>query len=390
MNDLKTVFQEASGKGFNAYSKGVFNQLSRCHTAEMGYHRLKCDDQNCGKVQYQYHSCGDRHCPNCGGLKREQWIENRMSELLPTPYYHLVFTLPHELNPLIIRNRKLLFKLLFDAASQTIMNHSRMPNYLGADCGITMVLHTWGQQLNFHPHVHCIVTGGGFDGHKWVDAKRVKDNFLFPEQSLSNMYKAIFLKKIKKIDLETQGLDFGNIINEVNKKSWNVFAKAPFGGPSQVVEYLGRYSHKIAITQHRIVSVTDTHVNFRYKDYADEDKTKILTLTRSEFLRRFEMHILPKRFTKIRHYGFLQNHGKRTRLEQIRQYLKLKPLPEVIKIPVAIRMLEKYGKDIFKCPCCTHGRLRIINTVRCFITKTQEIKAIEKVINAKNKASPFE
>jgi hypothetical protein len=204
------------------------------------------------------------------------------------------------------------------------------------------------------------------------------------------MYKAIFLKKIKKIDLETQGLDFGNIINEVNKKSWNVFAKAPFGGPSQVVEYLGRYSHKIAITQHRIVSVTDTHVNFRYKDYADEDKTKTLTLTREEFLRRFEMHILPKRFTKIRHYGFLQNHGKRTRLEQIRQYLKLKPLPEVIKIPVAIRMLEKYGKDIFKCPCCTHGRLRIINTVRCFITKTQEIKAIEKVINAKNKASPFE
>jgi hypothetical protein len=219
-----------------------------------------------------------------------------------------------------------------------------------ADCGITMILHTWGQQLNFHPHVHCIVTGGGFDGKKWVEAKRAKDNFLFPEKSLSKMYKAIFLKELQKMELQTQGLDLGKIVNEVDKKGWNVHAKAPFGGPSQVVEYLGRYSHKIAITKHRIVSVTDTHVNFRYKDYADGDKTKLLSLSREEFLRRFEMHILPKRFTKIRHYGFMQNHGKRSRLQQIRQYLQLTALPKIVQLPVAIRMLEKYGKDIFKCP----------------------------------------
>lgn len=389
MNDLQKVFQQASAKGFNEYSKGVFDQLSRCHTAKMGYHRLKCDAQKCRKEQFLYHSCGNRHCPNCGGLKREQWIDNRMSELLPTPYYHLVFTLPHELNPLIIRNRKALFQLLFDAASQTIINHGRMPNYLGADCGITMVLHTWGQQLNFHPHVHCIVTGGGFNGQKWVQAKRIKDNFLFPEPSLSKMYKAIFLKRIQKMQLQTQGLDLGKIVNEVDKKRWNVYAKAPFGGPSQVVEYLGRYSHKIAITKHRIVSVTDTHVNFRYKDYADGDKIKLLSLSREHFLRCFEMHILPKRFTKIRHYGFMQNHGKRTRLEQIRKCLKLPSIVQIVQLPVAIRMLEKYGKDIFKCPCCTHGRLRIVNTVRYFKTKTQEIKEIDKIINVKNKASPF-
>jgi hypothetical protein len=187
----------------------------------------------------------------------------------------------------------------------------------------------------------------------------------------------------------SQGLDLGKIVNEVDKKRWNVYAKASFGGPSQVVEYLGRYSYKIAITKHRIVSVTDTHVNFRYKDYADGDKTKLLSLSREHFLRRFEMHILPKRFTKIRHYGFMQNHGKRTRLEQIRQSLKIAPMPNSVKIPVAIRMLEKYGKDIFKCPCCTHGRLRIVNTVRYFKTKTQDIKEIQKMINAKNKASPF-
>jgi len=388
MNDLQKVFLEAGTKGFNAYSKAVFDQLSRCHTARMGYHRLRCDDPKCRKEQYQYHSCGNRHCPNCGGLKREQWIDNRTRELLPTPYYHLVFTLPHELNPLIIRNRKALFQLLFDAASQTIINHGRMKNYLGADCGITMILHTWGQDLSFHPHVHCIVTGGGFDGNNWVEAQRKKNNFLFPEKSLSKMYKAIFLTKITKMNLETQDLDLANICNEISKKRWNVYAKAPFGGPSQVVEYLGRYTHKIAITKHRIVALSDTHLTFRYKDYADDSKTKTMMLLRREFLRRFEMHILPKRFTKIRHYGFLQNHGKRARLQQIRQCMQLSPMPEIVKLPVAIRMLEKYGKDIFKCPCCPRGRLQIVNTVRYFKTKTQDIKEIQRIIKARNKSSP--
>jgi Putative transposase/Transposase zinc-binding domain len=388
MNDLQKVFQQASALDFNGYSKAVFDQLSRCHTAKMGYHRLKCDAENCQKEQFQYHSCGNRHCPNCGGLKREEWIENRMRELLPTPYYHLVFTLPHELNPVIMGNRKALFKLLFEAASETILNHSKMPEYLGADCGITMILHTWGQKLDFHPHVHCIVTGGGFDGEKWVEAKRKNNNFLFPETSMSRMYKAIFLKKIQKMSLQTHGLDFGNIINEVDKKRWNVFAKAPFGGPAQVVEYLGRYSHKIAITKHRIISITDTQVFFRYKDYADGDKTKVMSLTREAFLRRFETHILPKQFTKIRHFGFMQNHGKQARLQKIRQCLNLSPVTQIVQIPVAIKMLEKYGTDIFKCPCCAHGRLKIINTVRYFKTQTQEIKEIMGIVNAKNKASP--
>ena len=354
----------------------------------MGYHRLRCDDHHCGKEQYQYHSCGNRHCPNCGGLKREQWIEKRTNELLPTPYYHLVFTLPHEFNALILGNRKALFTLLFNAASQTIINHSSMKNYLGAACGITMVLHTWGQDLSFHPHVHCIVTGGGFDGHHWVQPKRKKDNFLFPESSLSSMYKAIFIKKMKDLPLEKQGIDVELLLNDVSKKRWNVYAKATFGGPSQVVEYLGRYTHKIAITKHRIVAVSATHISFRYKDYADGHKTKTMSLSRGEFLRRFEMHILPKRFTKIRHYGFLQNHGKQTRLAQIRHCLQLSPMPAMVKIPVAIRMLEKYGKDIFKCPCCAQGRLQIVNTVRYFKTKTQDMNEIQSIINARNKASP--
>lgn len=167
-----------------------------------------------------------------------------------------------------------------------------------------------------------------------------------------------------------------------------MFAKAPFGGPSQVVEYLGRYSHKIAITKHRIVSITDSQVVFRYKDYADGDKTKVLFLTREEFLRRFETHILPKGFTKIRHFGFMQNHGKMERLQKIRKCLNLSPVTQIVQIPVAIKMLEKFGTDIFKCPCCAHGRLKIINTVRYFKTQTQEIKEMMRLVNAKNKASP--
>jgi len=232
-----------------------------------------------------------------------------------------------------------------------------MKNYLACNCGITMVLHTWGQDLNFHPHVHCIVTGRGFDGNHCIEAKRNKNNFLFPETSLSKMYHAIFLAKIQEMTLETQGLDFGSIVNKEDKKRWNVYAKAPFGGPSQVVEYLGRYTHKIAITKHWVLRVNESHIVFRHKDYADGNAIKTMQLTRTEFLRRFEMHILPKGFTKICHYGFLQNHGKRERLTKIREAMKLSTLPDPVKIPVAIRMLEKYGKDIFKCPCCPNGRM---------------------------------
>lgn len=387
MIDFQSIFSDASVAQFNDFSKSVLDKLSRCHTAKMGVHRLRCDDQSCGKEQYQFHNCGNRNCPNCGGLKKEEWIENRMQELLPTPYYHLVFTLPHELNGLVLGNRKLLFKLLFDAASQSILNHSKKEEFLGANCGITMILHTWGQDLSFHPHVHCIVTGGGFDGEKWVEAKRKSNRFLFPETSLQNEFKDIFLKQITILPINKQGIDVEKLANDLHKKRWNVYAKAPFGGPAQVVSYLGRYTHKIGITKHRIIDLTPQTISFTYKDYADGNKQKRMTLSRVELLRRFEQHILPKRFTKIRHYGFLQNHGKRMRLQRIRQSLDLCELPVAIKIPAAIRMLEKYGKDIYKCPCCEKGRLVLVSSVRYYQSKTQEMLEIEAVL-LRNKASP--
>lgn len=297
-------------------------------------------------------------------MKRDAWIEGRMDELLPTAYYHIVFTLPHELNPVFMGNRAKLFDLLFLAASQTLLKHAKMPEYLGAEPGITMVLHTWGQDLSFHPHVHCIVSAGGYDGQRWVDAKRKNNRFLFPQKSMANMFKAIFMEGLEKDSSLSWIGSKNNVLEAIRFKKWNVYAKAPFGSPDRVVEYLGRYTHKIAITRHRILEVNATHIKFRYKDYADGSKTKQMWLTHQEFLRRFEQHVLPKRFVKIRHFGYLRLQKKTERLALIRSSLNMQPAKPKVIIPFQIRMFEKYGRDIHKCPCCEHGRMETIFDTR--------------------------
>lgn len=360
--ELQQVFGQASSLPFNTYSKQVFTKLHQCHTAAIGVHTYKCSNPGCNNLHHQYHSCGNRHCPNCGGLKKEQWIENLTADLLPTAYYHVVFTLPHRLHPIILGNRKEMFKLLFDSASQTLLQFAQDAKYLGAKCSITSILHTWGQQLSFHPHIHCIVSGGGVnDDDKWVNAKRKNDKFLFPVKALRPVYKAIFLKGlrflIQKNQLQINGINTDKLIKEAGYKKWKVYAKSPFGNVASVVEYLGRYTHKIAITAHRIISISEDSVRFKYKDYNDGDKQKEMTLSIAEFLRRFELHILPKQFVKIRHYGLLQNHGKTKRLNVIRQQLNLGLLPPKVQVPVSQRILEKYGKDITLCPKCNKGKL---------------------------------
>lgn len=358
---FQDLFKDEAIGGMNAYSRGVFQQLSQCHTAALGWHFYQCDEPLCGQGKPQYHSCGNRHCPHCGSLKREAWVEERTNQLLPTAYYHVVFTLPHELNGLILGNRQALFRLLFESASETLLKYAANPVFVGGQVGITMVLHTWGQDLSFHPHLHCIVSGGGYADGQWIAAKRAKNNFIFPLAGLRKMYKALFLDKLRAATtLRTAGIDLGQLIGQIGHKPWNVYAKAPFGGPAQVVEYLGRYSHKIAITAHRILEVSHKEVRFRYQDYADGHQQKQMTLSRAEFLRRFEQHILPKGFVKIRHYGYLQNRHKHTRLNQIRKSLQLEPLKAVVQTPVAIRMLIKYGQDILKCPGCETGRLVLV------------------------------
>lgn len=370
------IFTHPEVKTFNGYSQAVLIRLSRCHTAEIGVHQYRCTNESCSHVHYQYHSCGNRHCPNCGGTKREQWVEDRMGELLPTTYFHIVFTLPHELRALSMGNRKLLFGLLFKSAQHTLLTLAKDDRYIGAVPGIVSILHTNGQDLSFHPHVHCIVSGGGIlpslagegPGVRWIKEKRSNGKFLFPRRAMEKMYKGYFLSQLRKY-ISTGELKYEdrealeNIVSTVGKKKWNVYAKAPFGGPAQIVEYLGRYTHKVAITAHRIISIDDENISFRYKDYADGNKQKVMTLSHAEFLRRFEQHILPRGLVKIRHSGYLHSKDKMKRIAEMCKQLQLpEPMPRVA-IPATVRLQLQTGKDVTVCPVCGNGKLQLVRTM---------------------------
>jgi hypothetical protein len=370
------VFKSAAKNCQNPYSKSVFKQLSQCHTAQGGMHRLRCNDPDCGHEHYQYHNCGNRHCPNCGGMRRQQWLEDKTAELLPTAYYHVVFTLPHELNALIMGNRKLLFALLFEAAGYTLLSLAKDKKWIGATPGIISILHTWGQDLSFHPHVHCIVSGGGIvedkDGMRWQNSKRKNNTFLFPKPVLQKVFKAYYLKRIRKMlrNNEIQTTDkekVEKLLHEIGFKRWNVYAKRPLGGPLQVLEYLGRYTHKVAITAHRIraINPSQSTISFAYKNYRNRNtcqEQQEMTLSITEFARRFEQHILPKGFVKIRHYGYLRNHKRSQRLRALFALLQLPPPPPKVQIPAAQRMLENHGIDISQCPKCKSGKMELVAT----------------------------
>jgi hypothetical protein len=376
----QVIFKQAVNQTSNPYSKAVFNNLANCHTAKLGMHQYRCFEAGCFHESYQYHSCGNRHCrnvgpPNCGGTKREQWLEDKTSELLPTSYFHMVFTLPHELNSLIMGNRKALFKLLFQASSQTILTLAKDPKWLGATPGIISILHTWGQDLSFHPHIHCIVSGGGIDkNNNWVKEKRENEKFMFPETSMKKIYKRLFMDglralfKANQLKVEDEE-ELGKTIMQIGYKKWNVDARSGFGGPKQVLEYLGRYTHKVAITAHRIMEINEVEntITFKYKDYharGTVDIHKIMSLPIDEFIRRFEQHILPKQFVKIRHYGYLKNHNRKARLLNIFAKMNLPAPPSKVQIPIRQRILEQTGKDIALCPKCNKGKLELVATYR--------------------------
>ena len=348
--------------------KKVLGRLCRCRTSELGFHLYRCSDEACGHVKYQYHSCRDRHCPQCGALKKDEWIEARTRELLPVKYYHVVFTLPHELNSMVMGHQRLLYKLLFDASGQTLITFGRDEQYLGAQPGIISVLHTWGQQLSYHPHVHCIVSGGGImqDG-TWKEAKKNDWRFLFPIKAMAVVYRAKFLEALKTllakgVVIPPEGMDPKALFHLLYQKQWVVYAKAPFGGPQAVVEYVGRYTHKVAISNHRIATIdkeADT-VTFGYKDYVVGGTQKLMTLSGAEFIRRFSQHILPKGFTKIRMYGYLSNRDRHRRINGVLTHLKLPQHPRAVSVPFAVRLREHYGVAVNHCPCCGESTLELV------------------------------
>jgi len=362
------LLQHAGYQSQNIHAQKVLQRLRSCRTAALGYHIYRCSDDNCAHVKYQYHSCRDRHCSQCGALKKQQWIERRTAELLPVKYYHVVFTLPHEINSLVMGYRKLLFKLLFDASSQTLLRFAADPKYLQAQPGIISVLHTWGQQLSFHPHIHCIVSGGGITNKgQWKDGVKNDWRFLFPVKAMSRVFKGKFLEGLitlitSKIVAPSAETDITALINLLYEKDWVVYAKAPFGGPHAVIEYLGRYTHKVAVSNHRLSIINDREdtVTFDYKDYADDSKQKQMTISGTEFIRRFEQHILPERFTKIRTYGYLANRNRHQRINQLLEAMKLPRHKERIEVPLQVRMMEQYGIDLSECPCCKGKTLQLI------------------------------
>lgn len=338
--------------------------IEACRTSKMGGHLLSC--QTCGSTKIRYNSCRNRHCPKCGGLERECWIKARERELLPVRYQHLVFTLPSELHDFCRFHPAFCYDLLFKAAWQTLDTFGRDPKWLGGRIGATMVLHSWGQNLLLHPHVHCIVPAGGLDEEgRWISAKKSgKSGFLFPVKAMSKVFRAIYLKAF----MQAWGSGRLNAPpaapvsekkqriwrHKIHRKDWVVFAKAPFGGPKSVVEYLGRYTHKTAISNHRLIKIEGDRVFFRYKDYRVGAQQKTMSLTGVEFLRRFCLHILPPGFRRIRHYGLLSNFHKAKALAAARKSLNTsapttKPTKSDLKKQLMEKWLERPLNDCADC-----------------------------------------
>jgi hypothetical protein len=350
------------------HQQRTLHAIQRCRTATLGGHVDSCD--SCGHIKISYNSCRNRNCPKCQGLQKEMWAIQREEELLPVAYFHLVFTLPSELNGLALRNPRFIYDLLFEAAWYTIRTFGEDPKCLGARSAATIVLHTWGQQLTLHPHVHCIVPSGGLkkDG-TWQRPKKGNAKFLYPILAMNQVFKAYFLRKMSaQLELNALSLppsfpmnrNYYNWKEKLYAKSWVVYAKPPFGGPKHVVKYLARYSHRIAISNQRILDITDTHVSFRYKDYKNGAKLEVRKLTGHNFLQRFCLHILPHRFRKIRHYGFLANASKRKSLLLARKALSLSNTMALTKAQrKELAISRMFSEQANKCPCCHKGTMII-------------------------------
>ena len=294
----------------------VFNSIRNCGTSSLGYHICECTE--CGELYFGYNSCRNRHCPMCQNYAREKWIQKESSYLLDSPYFHIVTTVPYELNELFLYNPKICYNILFKATSESILQLANDPKWLGAKIGITSILHTWGQTIEFHPHIHSIVTGGGLKNNHWVSCNK---DYLFKVQVLSSLFKNKFLFYLKHNHSDLVLNDnlkniknFNKFLEPLYDKTWITYIEAPKGKSENVIEYVGRYSFRVAISNDRIKNIENDLITFEYKDYKDNAKIKEMTITADEFIRRFLLHVLPDNFTKIKHYGILSNRNKKNNI----------------------------------------------------------------------------
>lgn len=324
----------------NTWQLRTLSAIKRCRTAALGGHIDACDC--CGNITISYNSCRNRHCPKCQGDKREQWMTAREAELLPVPYFHVVFTLPSELNQLAYYEPKAVYDALFASAWATLQSFSGKNK-----SGMVSIVHTWGQSLTLHPHIHCIVPGGTVDKKGNWHRSKSEGKFLYPVKAISVVFRAKYVELLREKLAEKFPQ---KLRNELFKKKWVIYAKRPFGNAKSVVEYLGRYSHKVAISNHRIVNIDDTNVTFSYKNYKNGAKVKQMTLSHAEFIRRFAQHVLPKRFVRIRHFGILSSSWKPEKLPTLQEKLWNTKVPEK----------PAKGAKVRLCPCCKTGSLRTI------------------------------
>jgi hypothetical protein len=357
----------------SAEHRKVLRALTQCRTQALGGHKYRCE--SCGHEKVVYNSCRNRHCPKCQAAVRAEWLEQRRKDLLEVAYFHVVFTVPDELGPLALQNKKLLYGILFRAASQTLMTIAKDPKHLGAQIGFLAVLHTWGQNLHLHPHLHCVVPGGGLsiDGQRWVSCK---ENFFLPVRVLSRLFRGKFLSYLDNAFATGELRFFGQLqqlaepsswkrfLRQRRSSEWVVYSKPPFGGPEQVLKYLARYTHRVAISNQRIVSLENGNVCFRYKDYARGNRQKTMTLQASEFIRRFLLHVLPSGFMRIRYYGFLANRHRQEKLAHARRLLATQTDNTAQSDDDELPQHHRDSDDDDQlCPECKVGHLRLVGLI---------------------------
>ncbi len=352
----------------------VMRAIEQCRTTTLGGHVERCDV--CHEERISYNSCRNRHCPKCQSLARAQWLEDRQAELLECEYFHVVFTLPRAIAAMAYQNKRVLYALLFQASAETLATIAADPKHLGAELGFISILHTWGQNLIHHPHVHCVVPGGGLspDGQRWIACR---PGFFLPVRVLSRLFRRLFLEGLNRAFAEGTLTFHGDLAPLADRANWEaalapfrdtewvVYAKRPFGGPKQVLEYLGRYTHRVAISNSRLVSLNEGEVTFRWKDYRQESAPKRMRLDAHEFIRRFLLHVLPRGLQRIRHYGLLGNRHRAVKLARCRALLAM-PAPAATPSLRTLDYRDRYewltGRSLRRCPVCAGGTWVCIET----------------------------
>ena len=368
------AYRQQHGASLSVAQRRVMTAIEVCRTAALGGHLERCDQ--CGHERNAYNSCRDRHCPKCQGLARAQWIQDRQSELLNVPYFHVVFTVPEQMAAIAYQNQEVVYGILFQATAETLKIIAADPQHLGAEIGFFAVLHTWGQNLQFHPHLHCVVRGGGLspDGQRWVSCR---PDFFLPVRVLGHLFRRLFLESLQKafdsgklrffaaLESLRQPQTFAELVARMKACEWVVYAKRPFAGPQQVLDYVGRYTHRVAISNNRLLDMENGQVRFQWKDYRDDGKIKAMTLSADEFIRRFLLHVLPNGFQRIRYYGLLGNRYRKEKLGQCRRLLGMSPPSEQTNPSSAEkdyrdRYEELTGKSLHQCPQCQQGRMLVV------------------------------